>query len=513
MSVQMASQQYVPAGGGGGEMHAPATAQAPLDYCHRNNVVHRDLKIENILIFQTGNIKIIDFGLSTLYIPPQTQHSASHTQPLSTCFQPIRVLDVPMLKLHTAAITAEFCANLRMCGFGGVVCSTAQHRFAPFNELALVSNSDETRIVQVALGQDHILALTRAECVFSWGLSRFSQLGYAVEGSGVGSGGGALQTVVTPRRVLGPLKTEFVIGVAACKTASAYWKAKELFTWETNNAQLGYDMAAVPVQVLPRRVTPFANPVRNVALNDAAMAVLLTSDDVLCFAGGRSFKINFPTASFPPALTTYRHPAAQNNAAIARVVCCKDTSAVLSSNGEMFTFSFLAVESSSVIEINATQSKESKGGISAVSNAALVKPQRVWALRKQFSAVNDVALGSDGTIVLCTEYGHVYVLNWLAKTERLSVCRFSARRASRCQRCRCIRCSSSKLRVRTNRGSRQYAFKGPGSCTATLALRCRGIQWGCEEYGSANRLQDETEISADSPADSPTVIDEAADGW
>ncbi|KAG6848695.1 hypothetical protein H0H93_014824 [Arthromyces matolae] len=40
-----------------------------LEYCHRNNVVHRDLKIENILISQTGNIKIIDFGLSNLYNP------------------------------------------------------------------------------------------------------------------------------------------------------------------------------------------------------------------------------------------------------------------------------------------------------------------------------------------------------------------------------------------------------------------------------------------------------------
>ncbi|CAO3679618.1 unnamed protein product [Umbelopsis ramanniana] len=40
-----------------------------LDYCHRNSIVHRDLKIENILISRSGNIKIIDFGLSNLFSP------------------------------------------------------------------------------------------------------------------------------------------------------------------------------------------------------------------------------------------------------------------------------------------------------------------------------------------------------------------------------------------------------------------------------------------------------------
>ena len=44
---------------------------AALEYCHRNSVVHRDLKIENILISHTGNIKIIDFGLSNLYNPAE----------------------------------------------------------------------------------------------------------------------------------------------------------------------------------------------------------------------------------------------------------------------------------------------------------------------------------------------------------------------------------------------------------------------------------------------------------
>ncbi|KAI7880391.1 Pkinase-domain-containing protein [Lichtheimia hyalospora FSU 10163] len=40
-----------------------------LDYCHRNSIVHRDLKIENIMLTRNEDVKIIDFGLSNIYSP------------------------------------------------------------------------------------------------------------------------------------------------------------------------------------------------------------------------------------------------------------------------------------------------------------------------------------------------------------------------------------------------------------------------------------------------------------
>ena len=90
--------------------------------------------------------------------------------------------------------------------------------------------------MSVALGQDHTLALTSAGEVISWGLNRFAQLGYVIES---GQGGSADESIQATPRKIGHLKKEFLNGVAACKTASACWSDGDVWTWGTNNGQLG----------------------------------------------------------------------------------------------------------------------------------------------------------------------------------------------------------------------------------------------------------------------------------
>ena len=98
-------------------------------------------------------------------------------------------------------------------------------------------------IEAVALGLDHTLALTTGGYVLSWGQNRFSQLGYVIEQpdkpAPMGTGKEDLEVQVSPKRIAGALKKEFVRGVAAGRMSSACWTADALFTWGTNAGHLG----------------------------------------------------------------------------------------------------------------------------------------------------------------------------------------------------------------------------------------------------------------------------------
>ncbi|KAH9055770.1 regulator of chromosome condensation 1/beta-lactamase-inhibitor protein II [Lactarius vividus] len=238
-----------------------------------------------------------------------------------------------------------------------------QPSFSPIIQLPF-----ENKVTAVALGQDHTLALTSHGAVFSWGLRS-----------------------TTPRVIGGPLKRERARGIAACKSASACWTDTVLFTWGKNNGQLGYDKSASPIQPIPRIVTKVTKPVISVALNDNAMACLLVTQEVVLLFNDAHSRVTFPSPTrLPSDFLAYRPPQAARAITTARIFCNENMFATISSAGEIFTFNVSTLLPPSERPIP-------------------IQPQRVWTLRKQWSAVHDAALAGESSLIICTESGHVFV--------------------------------------------------------------------------------------------------------
>lgn len=310
-------------------------------------------------------------------------------------FTPVQAKIVSMAKLHTAVITDETGHNLRICGFGsGGRLGHIKHTLYNLQHGPQIQH----RAISVVAAQDHTLVLTDFGEVWSWGLNRFSQLGYVIESSAMGQLKSEEPIQAVPKRILGPLKKEVVVGISASKIASACWTLDEgdVFTWGTNNGQLGYDSSSQPVQVLPRKVTGVQN-VTDIAFTDSAMACLLHTGDVICFHDDNRFRVMF-SVSDRLSLTPYIPPSASRAPAMIKVTGCEGTFATLSSKGDVWTFS-----APSRLSTPTDGGKEGK-----TKDRVVVKPQRVWPAKRLVDSARDVALGTNGDLIICTQSGYVF---------------------------------------------------------------------------------------------------------
>ncbi|GAA5985736.1 hypothetical protein JCM5350_007474 [Sporobolomyces pararoseus] len=338
-------------------------------------------------------------------------------------FEPCRVKDVSMARLHTGIVTDEKRGNVKLCGFGtgGRLGPTTQTQFtfAPIKDFAHQASS-------IVLSPDHTVIVTTAGDVYTFGLNRFQQLGYALDtpnpstpapsfSKNASSSDEPIQS--NPRRVVGALKKEVVLGAAASRTHTAVFTADSLYTWGTNRGQLGYPAAGTPVQVLPRKVTLINQPVVQVTATENATACLLESRDVVVLYHEAYLKVAFPLTPFPSKMQTYRPPRVGAKPIIHKVASCGNTFAALSSLGDVFTFTLDSGSSTSsaanvVNGGNSVPFFSSPDGTSSPGSALArltPRPQRIWNLRRKFTAVTDVGVGLDGSIILCTVSGHVFL--------------------------------------------------------------------------------------------------------
>lgn len=249
-------------------------------------------------------------------------------------------------------------------------------------------------------------------------MNRFSQLGYALDTPGPSPFSKSNEEdpiQATPRRVVGALKKEVVLGAAASRTHTVVFTADSLFAWGTNRGQLGFPIAGNPIQVLPRKVTlGITQPVRQLTATENATACLLESRDVVVLYHEAYIKVAFPLDPFPRHMMAFRPGQAEAKPSISKLAACGNTFAALSSLGDVFTFTLDSGTGASMPTSSLSGATLASGGGDGTASPGRAarfapKPTRIWTLRRSFTSVTDVGVGIDGSIIICTVSGHVFI--------------------------------------------------------------------------------------------------------
>lgn len=325
--------------------------------------------------------------------------------PILVRSQPLICQDVVMSKLHTGVITNDPESNLFMCGFGpggrlGTGDEGTRFSFVCIQSGGLAGK----KVVALALGQDHSIAVSQQGEVFTWGSNRYGQLGYNLPRSNQ-KNDTPIQT--SPRQIFNPFKKEVIIGAAASSIHSAVFTSLGLYTFGKNEGQLGLidaDARSLELQVIPRKVgaSLFTSPIAMVAAIDRATTCLLENHEVWVFTHYGYSKLVFPldgaSAFLKNSFLTTRYSKTIN--CITKITAGGNTICAMSSFGEVYS-------------INVTKKADTSSTAASTTNPAKIRnslpqPSRVWSIKKSHMAVRDVDVGQDGSIIICTESGSAW---------------------------------------------------------------------------------------------------------
>jgi inhibitor of Bruton tyrosine kinase len=320
--------------------------------------------------------------------------------------QRIVIQDVVMSKLHSAVITNDPEANVYVCGFGPGGRLGTGDESTRFNYVCLQTGGlSKKQVVVVALGQDHSIAVCEQGEVFTWGANKFGQLGYSLPQSSSNTKENPMQ--LTPRQLFGPMKKEMIVGAAASSLHSVIFTVSALYTFGKNEGQLGLmdaDARSLEMQVIPRRVgvSILQSPILMVSAIDRATTILLESHEVVVLTHYGWTKVVFQLESFTnyflQGSSATRYDPAGNF--ISKITSGGNNICALSKFGEVFTVDVSKKPEPLVTNQSTTNPSKARN--------ALPPPSKLWSIRKSHMAARDLAVGQDGSIILCTVTGSVW---------------------------------------------------------------------------------------------------------
>ncbi|RYP72671.1 hypothetical protein DL769_004413 [Monosporascus sp. CRB-8-3] len=322
--------------------------------------------------------------------------------------RPLIIQDVVLSKLHSAILTTDPMSNLYVCGVGrggrlGLGDENTRFTFAPVQG-GLV----DRKVIQIALGQNHTMAVTSNGELWTWGSNVFSQLGFALPAP---SKPDEEPISATPRQVFGPLKKDIVLGVAASAIHSVAHTGSSLFCWGKNVGQLGLmdaDSRSLDVQPVPRKVAAAQlsrHSILAVSAIDRATSCLLDNHSVCVLTSYGYNWVNFP---FQDGLTNSPLQRSMGHSGPSRtdphgrkihqITSGGETIAAVTGSGDLFTMALNHKSDGNQPATSTTNPAKIKD--------AVTQPQCVWSSRKD--GVKSVAVGDNGSVMISTQSGAVW---------------------------------------------------------------------------------------------------------
>ncbi|KAI9344772.1 hypothetical protein BD770DRAFT_414187 [Pilaira anomala] len=352
--------------------------------------------------------------------------SSQHSPCIMTRPNGVTIESIAMSKYHMAILTSEPQLNLLLCGFGrGGRLGTGKEHDTQFT---LVPLPWPERIVSMALGRDHTIAITASGSVLTFGLNKFGQLGYddpTTDPLLLHNNNPPTPMQLVPKKIQAQsLKKQPILGAAASRIHSVVYTATDLFTFGYNQGQLGYYQPDQnkPCQTSPRKVSSImimSRKILQVVANDHATVILNDAHDIILLCNYNQQKLFLPVRRFPNHIQIHR---SELNFAVKLLGSGTEYLGAVTNAGDVFVWSCRSSHPTHLDQQqhNTTTSTGSAGGAGGGghhkkgidnnrSKTIVSTPKRIWAAHQPHLAAIDASLGQNGELIICTVSGHVLI--------------------------------------------------------------------------------------------------------
>lgn len=324
--------------------------------------------------------------------------------PTLTRYRELLVQDVVLSKYHSAIVTTDPISNLYVCGIGRGGRLGLGDENTRFNYTPVQGGLANKKVIQIALGQNHTMAITEGGELWNWGTNANSVLGYSLPEP---ANKGEEPFIAMPRQVFGPLKKEVIVGIAASTNHSVAHTGTALYCWGKNVGQLALmdaDSRSLEVQSTPRRVAAslLSAPIVQVSAIDKATTCLLANHSVIVFTAYGYNVVKFP---FGETLTTQnmggismssRYDPERNR--IKHITSGGETIVALTGRGDLFHMNLVTHKADATSSTSTTNPSKIKGAVS--------QPVCIWTAHKD--GVSSVDVGEHGAVIISTLSGAVW---------------------------------------------------------------------------------------------------------